>query len=99
MYNLTVEEETVKFISEKLPVQAVNAMVIGHLATQLLERLKDRYSNRGSEDIVSLSIFLLLRTLTLYLHSVVTDYQFRIPTKTTLISKAKRIHDRLLVDK
>ena len=51
--NLNEAEETVKFISEKLTVQTDD----GQLATELLERLKDRYSNRSSKYTVSLVKF------------------------------------------
>ena len=49
--------------------------VDGQLATELFRRKHKSF----------------LRTLTLYLYSVVPDYQFRMPTKTTLINNAKCI--------
>ena len=51
--NLNEAEETAKFISEKLQVQTVD----GQLVTELLERFKDRYSNRRSKGKVCLVKF------------------------------------------
>ena len=60
---------------------------------QLLERLKDKYSKRRSKDIVSLVKFFENPDSL----SVVPDYQCKMPTKTTLINKAKLIHNLLFV--
>ena len=78
-------------ISEKLQT------VDGQLATELLERLKVRYSNRRSEDIVSLTLVNFFENLDSL--SVVPHYQYKMLTNTTLINKARRIHERLFVDK